>query len=113
MQLNLNYLSEISGGDKNFIREMLELYVQSTAPEAENFQALLENANYEGIGHLAHKIKAPVQMLGADDLFHHLKTLEKYGKEGSNLNEIPGLVARVQVLVKESIEAAQESLKGL
>lgn len=113
MQLNLNYLSEISGGDKNFIREMLELYVQSTAPEADNFQALLSNANYEAIGHLAHKIKAPVQMLGADELFQQLRALEKCGKEGSNLEEIPGLIARVQTLVKESVEAAQESLKGL
>jgi HPt (histidine-containing phosphotransfer) domain-containing protein len=105
-KLDLTYLTEISGGDKNFIREMLELFVVTTASEADQYDALLANSEYERIGSLAHKMKAPVQMLGANDLFETIRSLEVYGKERSNLDQIPVLIGKVKseiLLLKEEI----------
>lgn len=105
-KLDLTYLNEISGGDKNFIREMLELFVVTTASEADQYDALLANSEYERIGSLAHKMKAPVQMLGANDLFETIRSLEVYGKERSNLDQIPILIGKVKseiLLLKEEI----------
>jgi HPt (histidine-containing phosphotransfer) domain-containing protein len=105
-KLDLTYLNEISGGDKNFIREMLELFVVTTASEADQYDALLANSEYERIGSLAHKMKAPVQMLGANDLFETIRSLEVYGKERSNLDQIPVLIGKVKseiLLLKEEI----------
>ncbi|MFY8110023.1 MAG: Hpt domain-containing protein [Bacteroidia bacterium] len=107
--INLDYLKEISGGDQGFIKEMLELFVNSTATEADQFDALLASGNYEGIGHLAHKMKAPIQMLGANNLFLLIRDLEKFGKEQSNLEKVPGMVAEV----KNQIVFAIEEINGL
>jgi HPt (histidine-containing phosphotransfer) domain-containing protein len=111
--IDLSYLNEISGGDQGFIKEMLELFVNSTATEAEQFDALLANNNYEGIGHLAHKMKAPIQMLGANNLFLLIRDLEKFGKEMSNLEKIPTMIVEVKNQIQFAIEDINDILKGM
>ncbi|MCG9880361.1 MAG: Hpt domain-containing protein [Bacteroidia bacterium] len=107
--INLNYLKEISGGDTNFIKEMLELYITTTATEAVLFHELYAQKDISGIGHLAHKMKAPIQMLGATDLYNTIKTIEESCKTGLNLELLPGNIDRVNQLVNESVT----EVKGL
>lgn len=111
--IDLSYLQEISGGDSSFIKEMLELYVNTTAQEALQFTELFNNGDINGIGHLAHKMKAPIQMLGANELFNTIRTLEQIGKTGQNSGEISTLIEKAQTLVKESIEEIQQILGTL
>ncbi|MDZ4666991.1 MAG: hypothetical protein SGJ00_03805 [bacterium] len=111
--IDLTYLKEISGGDNNFIKEMLELYINSTANEAVLFKDLLAKNDFESIGHLAHKMKAPIQMLGANELFNKIRVLEAYGKEHYNTSELPELIERVTVLVDESIIEIREILASI
>lgn len=111
--IDLSYLNEISGGDSSFIKEMLELYINTTAVEALQYNDLLNQRNYEGISHLAHKMKAPIQMLGANDLFNLIRSLEKYGKEGSNTDQMPGIINEVQKQVDLSIIEIKELLISL
>ncbi len=112
-KLDLTYLTEISGGDKNFIREMLELFVVTTGSEAEQYDALLANSEYERLGSLAHKMKAPIQMLGANELFETIRKLETYGKERSNLDQIPVLIEKVKSEISLLKEEIVERLKTL
>ncbi len=111
--IDLSYLNEISGGDKAFVKEMLELYINTTALEAGLYNDLLVQKNYEGIGHLAHKMKAPIQMLGANTLFNLTRSLEKYAQEESNLDQIPGIIIELQKQVDLSIEEIREILTTL
>jgi HPt (histidine-containing phosphotransfer) domain-containing protein len=111
--IDLTYLKEISGGDSSFIKEMLELYINSTATEAELFSDLLAKHDYEGIGHLAHKMKAPIQMLGANELFNLIRSLEQYGKDGSNIDQMPGLINRIKEQVLLSIAEIKSILETL
>jgi HPt (histidine-containing phosphotransfer) domain-containing protein len=111
--INLTYLKEISGGDTNFIKEMLELYISTTATEAVIFNELYANKDISGIGHLAHKMKAPIQMLGANDLYNTIKGIEESCKTGLNLELLPGNIQKVIQLVDESIIEVRELIKGL
>lgn len=111
--IDLSYLQEISGGDASFIKEMLELYVNTTAQEATLYNNLLQNQDYEGISHLAHKMKAPIQMLGANELFNLVKTVENNSKNGLELNHLPDQISRIQQLIMDSIDEIQEILKTL
>jgi HPt (histidine-containing phosphotransfer) domain-containing protein len=112
-KIDLTYLNEISGGDKKFIREMLDLFLVTTASEADQYDALLANSEYERIGSLAHKMKAPVQMLGANELFETIRDLEVSGKEKSNLDQIPSLIEKVKSEVNLLKHEIVEALKTL
>ncbi|OYU96174.1 MAG: hypothetical protein CFE21_07120 [Bacteroidetes bacterium B1(2017)] len=111
--IDLTYLKEISGGDNSFIKEMLELYITTTATEAELYHELLAKNDFEGIGHLAHKMKAPIQMLGANELFNTIRSLEQYGKEGSHLDQMPAMINKINELVDNSIVEIKEILNTL
>lgn len=111
--LDLTYLSEISGGDNGFVKEMLELFNNTTAIEAQQFNELLSQQNWDGIGQLAHKLKAPIQMLGASELFNIVKNLELFGKEKVNLNEVPQMIQRVNELISSLSIEITEALKTL
>ncbi len=99
--IDLTYLNEISGGDSAFIREMLDLFVNSTAIEVTDFDKLLTEKDYEGIGKLAHKMKAPIQMLGANTLFEKVRTVENQGKNKLNIETIPTLINEIKLLIEE------------
>lgn len=107
--IDLTYLNEISGGDNAFIKEMLDLFLNTTAIEVSEFDTLLANQNYEGIGQLAHKMKAPIQMLGASVLFEKVRTLEMIGKGKDNLESVPGLINEI----KASIENLKTEISNL
>lgn len=99
--IDLTYLNEISEGDSSFIREMLELFIITTAVEVIQFDQLLAEGNYEAIGQLAHKIKAPIQMLGASNLFEILKNLEEDGKNKTNFETFPNKINEVKLKIEE------------
>jgi len=111
--IDLTYLQEISGGDTSFIKEMLELYINTTAQEVALYKNLLQNQDYEGINHLAHKMKAPIQMLGANELFNLVRTVENNSKKGIELNFLPEQISRIEQLVTESIDEIQKILQTL
>lgn len=97
--IDLTYLNEISGGDSSFIKEMLDLFINTTAIEVNEFDQLLAAGNYEGIGQLAHKMKAPIQMIGASELFDKVKNLENSGKTHNNIENIPNMINEVKVKI--------------
>ncbi len=111
IMVNLSYLNEISGGDKQFIKDMLLMFNQTTATEVVGFDQLLLDENYTAIGSLAHKIKAPVQMICQSDLPEHVRSLEKMGKEASQIDQIPGLIQQVQSEMKVLVEAIEKTLQ--
>ncbi|MFN4082189.1 MAG: Hpt domain-containing protein [Bacteroidia bacterium] len=97
--LDLTYLNEISGGDVGFVKEMLQLFVNTTALEANQFNEFVASQNWQAAGSLAHKLKAPIQMLGANELFDLVRNIEQWGKEGINTQNIPIAVTRVKELI--------------
>ena len=97
--IDLTYLKEISGGDDSFIREMLDLFINTTAIEVNEFDHHLAVGDYMAIGQLAHKMKAPIQMIGASELFDKLREIEKIGKNGVSTDAIPDMINEVKVKI--------------
>ncbi len=92
-------MNEISGGDNSFIKEMLDLFINTTAIEVNEFDHLLAMGNYEAISLLAHKMKAPVQMIGASALFDQLRYIENNGKNRTNLESIPNSINEIKIKI--------------
>jgi HPt (histidine-containing phosphotransfer) domain-containing protein len=63
-KIDLTYLESIAGGDQTFIHEMLNMLLSSTFTEMDAIKRHSAAAQWVELGNLAHKIKAPIQMLG-------------------------------------------------
>lgn len=103
--IKLTYLEDISGGDTKFIKEMLELYLSTTATEVSELNELFDKKDIISIGQLAHKLKAPIQMLGITELYNIIKGIEESCKTGIHLEF---LHKNIQTAIALTLESAQE-----
>lgn len=67
-QFNLDYLENIAGGDKEFMGEMIDMFICQTPPQIESLKIAIDNNDYIQIAHIAHKIKPTFTMFGLDGL---------------------------------------------
>lgn len=73
-------LSEISGGDLEFEREMLGDFLGAKTEEAERLIALLVEGDLEQVSHLAHRLKGAARTIAAVSLAELCSSVERAAK---------------------------------
>jgi len=76
MIADLNYLKTMSGGDSNFIREMIELFREQIDEYQLIMPDLLQKKKYDELSKVAHKAKSSVAVMGMSEAAEILKELE-------------------------------------
>jgi HPt (histidine-containing phosphotransfer) domain-containing protein len=105
MNIDLSYLREMSGGNKELVLEMISIFKSQVVDFAVEMDQLLKNKDYISLGRLAHKAKSSVSIMGLNDLACQLKDLENSTREGKNVSNYALAVAGFK---KETEEAARE-----
>ncbi len=82
--INLDYLKEMSGGDRKMMKEMIDIYTSEIPGYLERMHRYLETGDGEALGKLAHKAKASAQIMGANKIAEDLRELENIAREGRN-----------------------------
>lgn len=101
MILDLSYLETISGGDKAFINEMLNMFLSSTFPEFENLQQYARQKAWAEVGSTAHKMKAPIQMLGVPEVSALILEIEMLGKHQKDLDKADEKIALLGTYLRD------------
>jgi HPt (histidine-containing phosphotransfer) domain-containing protein len=91
--INLDYLKSISGGDEDFVLEMIQCFVELAPEVMENLKKHAEVENWQLIGEEAHKFGPNMAFLGLDDLQQLLENIEEEGLRGNNPQLIPPMVS--------------------
>ena len=108
MITDLNYLKTMSGGDSNFIREMIELFREQIDEYRQQMPELLRSGNYDGLSKMAHKAKSSVSVMGMNQVADLLKELELLAQEGKQVKRYEGII---QEFLDQS-QLAIEELQG-
>lgn len=93
--LNYDYLNEITGGDTDFIAELLSDFVSQTPNLIEQIAAALAGGDTATVGTAAHTLKGSARAIGADEFAAIAFDLEQAGKQG-NLSSAPDALQRLQ-----------------
>lgn len=104
MKTDLSYLSEMSGGNKELIEEMIDIFVSQVEEFSTEMEHHLQNGDYEKLGKLAHKAKSSVAIMGLTKLARDLKILEELAKEGKDHIKYPKLVSNFRHETSEAVE---------
>ena len=107
--VNLDYLNDMSDGDRNLILEMIELFISEVPGYLSLMNEYLNQKNWESLGKLAHKAKASASIMGMNDLADDLKKLEHQTREGTNSDEYPDQVQNIN----NQFTIATEELKQI
>jgi len=105
MKIDLSYLREMSGGNKELILEMISIFNSQANEFGNEMDQLLKSNQYELLGKLAHKAKSSVSIMGLEDLAQRLKDLENFTREGKNKGSYASMVDNFK---QETTEAIKE-----
>lgn len=105
MKIDLSYLREMAGGNKELVLEMISIFKSQVIEFGENMDQLLNSKQYELLGKLAHKAKSSVAIMGLEDLAQRLKDLENSARDGKNIESYAKTVVAFK---QETAEAVRE-----
>lgn len=107
--INPEYLDSVSEGDPEIVREIVDIFRDQTAEIHSDMEQLLSQADYTGLGLLAHKAKASASIMGMKDLAVMLKTFELDAMAGKE----PDNYSRFIVRFRDDTMLALEELENL
>ena len=101
---NLSTIEEISHGNDAFVKKMLQLFIDTMPPALNELRNHYSTGNWTGLGAIAHKIKPSIDTMGIELLREDIRTVERCGKEASNLELVPDLLEKIDAVIHSIIE---------
>jgi HPt (histidine-containing phosphotransfer) domain-containing protein len=111
--INTEYLQTVSGGDKEIITELVDLFQQQIAEITTEMRGLSVKGDYYSLGLLAHKAKSSVAIMGMNDLAVMLKTFELEGKESKNISAYEAYINRYESDSNEAIKELRDYINKI
>jgi HPt (histidine-containing phosphotransfer) domain-containing protein len=102
--INTGYLELVSAGDRETIKEIVDIFREQSVEISAEMRACLSTKNYNTLGMLAHKAKSSVAIIGMDDLAEMLRILETESKNGINENNYESVIGRFERETRYAIE---------
>jgi HPt (histidine-containing phosphotransfer) domain-containing protein len=106
---NLDELRAISGGDKRFMKEMVDLFITQTEASLHDIEKLRHDKDYPKLFSALHKMKPSVQVLGLKNIYSLIENAEKMKVSGVVPEAIDNQISEIRKL----LTAVLESLKKL
>ena len=105
MIYSLDKINEMAEGDQDFISSVISVFLEEVHEDLMGLEAALEEANYQQVYQLAHKIKPNVDLLGMEQSPAIALEIETLGKSEANMSKIknlfPGLKKDIEQVVSE------------
>ncbi|HPE57973.1 MAG TPA: ATP-binding protein [Bacteroidales bacterium] len=94
--INLLELYRVADNDSNFVKEMLERFIESFEQGMESIKSGLLRQEWEQIGNAAHKMASPCRHIGAKHLLNNLKKIESLADEKGGMDTIQNLIPELE-----------------
>ena len=102
---NLDYLQDLSEGDEEFIKDMIETFIDTTPDLISQMKEQLNGKDFLGVGQTAHKIKPTITFMGISSLETLIREIEQDGKNNENIGS---LTEKITILERNCELAYQE-----
>ena len=106
--LNLERLQDSAGGDPELVRELIDLYVESTDSQLPALEEAVSSGDGEASRSVAHGIKGASAAMGAEEAAEAFRQLEVLGRGGDAV-ELPEALR----IARQAYGRAREQLRGV
>jgi len=112
--VDFSYVMELGGGRKDFVHQVLSIFMENTAPGLKELEQLVRNTDdWDAISKQAHFLKSSVGIVKVRGMQEHLHEIEILGKGKKDkaaivrlLDEIVETFAEAEGVILEQMEAA-------
>jgi len=108
---DLTLVKAISGGDEDFVKSMIHLFLETVPAILDQMQASCDEKNWELTGKLAHKLKSTIDSLNIYQLQDLIRRIENDGKKGEHLDQIPASVRQLKKGMNDCIRQVKSDFK--
>jgi HPt (histidine-containing phosphotransfer) domain-containing protein len=108
MVTNLDYLMELSGGNKEFIKEVTQLFIDETPSNIRKMQDALLVKDYQTIRTVAHKIKPSMTFFGIAELEEEIKSLEYNAMHAINLDTLEEQINKATYILNLAVNELRQ-----
>ncbi len=99
--IDLSDLERMANGNTKFVREMVEIFIQSSENGVKEIQKNLNIKNWQVVGEYAHKMAAPAKHIKALSLYRKIKEIEHEAEISQNEHRITLLFEEVELEVQK------------
>ena len=101
---NLKQLEDLSSGSKEFISEIVSVFIQEIPSQIDSIKEALEENNIESLSKIVHKIKPSIELLGIISITEHIRVLEKSTDIKNNRVELNRLFSKIKIDIDNTIK---------
>lgn len=105
---DLSMIESISGGDQQFIKQMVKLFLDNMPQNIEILKRSVEDENWEQMWKTAHKMKSTIDSLNIVELKQEIRAIELSGKKLEGLELIPSIVQKVEKVLQDCMDDLQK-----
>lgn len=106
---NLDYLTEMSNGNGEFIGEMIRIFLVEMPTEIGNLEDGIMQQDHETIKQAAHKLKSTVPFVGLDRIINtELSEIEQLASSYADIKSIEPLFKKVKMMCEKAARELQE-----
>lgn len=110
--LNLEFLISTFQGNKDFIKSVLEIFINETPSDYELLNLQIQKKQYKEAGNTAHKIKSSFRTLGITKMSPLLEEIELKTKNNEQLESIPDILNTTLPIYLQSISEVKHLLSS-
>ena len=107
---DLTMIQSVSGGDEEFIKKMIALFIETVPPSMEELLKSVEEKNWDQTGKLAHKLKSTIDSMGIKSIREEIRKVESLAKENRHLDLIPPLASHIDTVIHNCVEQLRAGL---
>ncbi|MEJ7740928.1 MAG: response regulator [Chitinophagaceae bacterium] len=110
---DLSTIIAVSGGDEEFVKKMVKLFIETVPANLQELNAYLNTRNWDMVSKMAHKLKSTLDSMGIDSLRQDVRTVEASAKRNENLENLPALIYKINVVIKNCIAQLENEVLAL
>ncbi|MFI5142097.1 MAG: Hpt domain-containing protein [Bacteroidia bacterium] len=100
---NLTYLNEISKGDANFIKEMVDIFLSETPDQIQQLKKAITETDFPKIRSISHHMKSTVPFVGLDLIIgYDLIRIEDLALNQKDIQAINSYFTKVQAVFQQA-----------
>ena len=111
--IDLSYLKEVSSGDPQFMKEMIEIFMDQVPEFISNMENFYNSGEYIDLGKEAHKAKSSVIIVGMNDLGAKMKELQILTEKNENVESYPDYIEEFKTKCSQAVDELNEFISSI
>ena len=108
---NISYLSEIVGGKKDLIRQIMDAFLSQVAENLPSITNAISKTDYLTINQITHSMKSSASIMGISAIRPVLEEMEVLGASATNIDRIKELNQMLNIVYRQAVaEIEKEKL---